>query len=76
MHTARAPARRPPPQVAPLLHGINMGTPADPLPTLQPDLAVFLAMRGPFAWTGAGVWGMSWPTGQARAAGRCPLVLT
>ena len=30
---------------------------------LEADIAAFLLMRGPWAWVGAGVWGMSWPVG-------------
>lgn len=48
---------------APLLHGLTFG-PDSSLPSLDADLAAFLLMRGPWAWTGAGYWGMSWPTGQ------------
>ena len=40
-------------QHAPLMHGIAMGTAAAPLPTLVADIATFLVMRGPFAYTGA-----------------------
>jgi len=47
---------------APLLHGLALG--ADGRPSaLAADVAAFQLMRGPWAWTGAGVWGMSWPMG-------------
>ncbi len=51
-------------QSAPLMHGINMGTGNGTLPSLDADIAAFLLMRGPWAFTGAGYWGMSWPVGQ------------
>ena len=47
---------------APLMHGVTFGENST-LPSLDADLAAFLLMRGPWAWTGAGYWGMSWPTG-------------
>ena len=51
---------------APLVMGLTPGHNAtDPLPQLAQDLAAFLLMRGPHAYIGYGVWGMSWPTGIA-----------
>lgn len=47
----------------PLMFGLNMGNSSNPLPYLEADIAAFLLMRGPWAWVGAGVWGMSWPVG-------------
>jgi len=47
-------------QSAPLMHGMNLGSAADPLPTADADIAAFLLARGPWAFTGAGEWGMSW----------------
>ena len=49
---------------APLLFGLHPGTNAT-LASLQQDLAAFLLMRGPWAWLGYGVWGMSWPAGTS-----------
>ena len=59
-------------QTAPLMHGIGMGNGNGTLPTLDADIASFLLMRGPWAFTGAGVWGMSWPTGQTWNANNTP----
>eukprot|EP01059_Diplonema_ambulator_P022936 TRINITY_DN382_c0_g2_i2.p1 TRINITY_DN382_c0_g2~~TRINITY_DN382_c0_g2_i2.p1 ORF type:complete len:427 (+),score=177.41 TRINITY_DN382_c0_g2_i2:99-1379(+) len=50
-------------QNLPLIFGLNMGTQPNLLPQLQQDIAAFLLMRGPYAYVGAGVWGMSWPAG-------------
>jgi hypothetical protein len=47
-------------QTAPLMHGLNLGNATVPLPTSDADIASFLLARGPWAWTGAGEWGMSW----------------
>lgn len=49
---------------APLLMGIQPGNSTHPLPNLHQDVAAFLLMRGPHAWLGYGVWGMSWPIGM------------
>ncbi len=50
----------------PLLFGLTPGeTDATSLPQLDADLAAFLLMRGPYAYAGWGVWGMSWPAGVA-----------
>eukprot|EP01061_Rhynchopus_euleeides_P026720 TRINITY_DN43531_c0_g1_i1.p1 TRINITY_DN43531_c0_g1~~TRINITY_DN43531_c0_g1_i1.p1 ORF type:complete len:453 (+),score=152.80 TRINITY_DN43531_c0_g1_i1:179-1360(+) len=46
----------------PLMFGLNMGT-NHTLPSLEADLATFLLIRGPYAYLGAGIWGMSWPAG-------------
>ncbi len=51
-------------QDAPLMFGLHMGSGTDPLPYVDADIAAFLLMRGPWAWAGAGVWGMSWPVGK------------
>lgn len=59
-------------QTAPLMHGINMGNGNGTLPTIDADIASFLLMRGPFAFTGAGYWGMSWPTGQTWNSSNTP----
>lgn len=50
---------------APLLLGLTPGTPAAPLPRLAAELAAFQLMRGPYAYVGYGVWGMSWPAGSS-----------
>lgn len=52
-------------QSAPLLFGLHAGNATDPLPFLEQDVAAFLLMRGPWAWAGYGVWGMSWPAGTS-----------
>ena len=45
--------------VTPVVHS---GT---PLPDVSQDVAGFLLLRGPHAYLGYGVWGMSWPTGSS-----------
>jgi hypothetical protein len=52
-------------QTVPLLFGLHAGNASDPLPFLEQDVAAFLLMRGPWAWAGYGVWGMSWPVGSS-----------
>ena len=42
------------------------------LPQLKQDLAFFLLARGPFAWLGWGVWGMTWPFNPEPAHGELP----
>lgn len=49
-------------QTAPLMHGINIGNGNGTFPSIDADIASFLLMRGPWAFTGYGQWGMSWPT--------------
>ena len=49
----------------PLLFGLHAGNATVPLPQLEQDIAAFLLMRGPWAWAGYGVWGMSWPAGTS-----------
>ena len=46
----------------PFMFGLNMGS-NHTLPSLKADLATFLLARGPYAYIGAGIWGMSWPAG-------------
>ena len=48
----------------PFLFGLNMGT-GHVLPTPEADISAFLLARGPYAYVGAGVWGMTWPVGAA-----------
>eukprot|EP01064_Diplonema_japonicum_P020338 TRINITY_DN295_c1_g1_i1.p1 TRINITY_DN295_c1_g1~~TRINITY_DN295_c1_g1_i1.p1 ORF type:complete len:427 (+),score=126.79 TRINITY_DN295_c1_g1_i1:46-1326(+) len=50
-------------QELPLIFGLDMGTSPNLLPQLTQDIAAFLLMRGPYAYVGAGIWGMSWPAG-------------
>ena len=57
----------------PLMFGIHMGSTASPLPYLTQDVAGFLLMRGPWAWIGAGVWGMSWPVGMTWNSSNVPV---
>lgn len=49
----------------PLLFGLHAGNATVPLPQLQQDIAAYLLMRGPWAFVGYGVWGMSWPVGTS-----------
>ena len=56
----------------PLLHGVNIDASGN-LTSLDADIASFLLMRGPWAWTGAGMWGMSWPTGRTWNSSNLPV---
>jgi hypothetical protein len=60
-------------QSTPLMFGIHMGTASAPIPYINQDVAAFLLMRGPWAWIGAGVWGMSWPVGMSFNAQNTPV---
>ena len=62
-------------QTTPLMFGIHPGNTTVPLPYLQQDIAAFLLMRGPFAYIGYGVWGMSWPAGMTWNNGKGTPVL-
>jgi len=42
------------------------------LAQLEQDLAFFLLVRGPYAWAGWGVWGMTWPFNAEPAHGGLP----
>ena len=57
----------------PLLHGVNFDGSGN-LTSIDADIAAFLLMRGPWAWTGAGYWGMSWPTGRTWNSSNVPVV--
>ena len=57
---------------APLLHGVSFDA-SGALTNVDADIAAFLLMRGPWAWTGAGYWGMSWPTGQTWNSSNVPV---
>lgn len=48
---------------APLLFGVHMGADGKSPPHVTADVATFLLARGPWAWMGAGYWGLSWPSG-------------
>ena len=52
-------------QDKPLLMGLHPGNDTNPLPYVDQEVAGFLLMRGPYAWLGYGVWGMSWPAGSS-----------
>ena len=48
-------------------------TVADNAPSqLEEDVAFFLLARGPYAWLGWGVWGMTWPFNPEPAHGELP----
>ncbi len=49
-------------QTVPLMHGAHPGNSTSPFPYMDQDMASFLLMRGPYAWTGYGEWGMTWDT--------------
>lgn len=57
---------------APLMHGVNFDAKGG-LASIDADIAAFLLMRGPWAWTGAGYWGMSWPTGKTWNSSNVPV---
>ena len=61
----RACASTSPWLTAPLLLGLTPGNKSAPLPRLAAALAAFHVMRGPYAYVGYGVWGMSWPAGSS-----------
>lgn len=48
----------------PLIFGIEPGTKDHRLPYFKQNLATFLLIRGPYAYLGYGVWGMSWPANE------------
>jgi hypothetical protein len=57
-------------QVHPMIFGFSMnGTNLTQLPQ---DLALFLLARGPCAWAGWGVWGMTWPFNAEPSHGQLP----
>lgn len=59
---------------APLLAGVHMGSGGSAeLPSVDADVAAFLLSRGPWAWIGAGVWGMSWPSGLTWNSSNTPV---
>ena len=60
-------------QRAPLLYGLHMGADGKTPPFVTADVATFLLARGPWAWLGAGVWGMSWPSGLTWNATNIPV---
>ena len=60
-------------RAAPLLFGMHMGADGQTPPFATADVAAFLLARGPWAWMGAGVWGMSWPTGLTWNASNTPV---
>ena len=68
---AQACVAAPPWRDAPLLHGLNFNS-SGGLPSVDADIAAFLLMRGPWAFTGAGYWGMSWPTGATWNSSNIP----
>ena len=41
-------------------------------PQLEIDIAFFLLARGPYAWVGYGVWGMTWPFNPEPRHGELP----
>lgn len=57
-------------QHAPKLFGLTVNSTA-PL-QLEQDIAFFLLARGPYAWLGWGVWGMTWPFNPEPAHGELP----
>ena len=49
----------------PFLFAIHPGNSSHVMPYLVQDVAIFLLVRGPYAWIGWGEWGMTWPPGIA-----------
>ena len=58
-------------QQLPLLFGLSVSSQHE-LVQLQQDLAFFQLARGPYAYLGWGVWGMTWPFNPERAHGALP----
>ena len=54
-----------------MLVGLNVAN-GTQLVQLQQDVAFFLLARGPYAWLGWGVWGMTWPFNAEPAHGALP----
>jgi hypothetical protein len=57
-----------------LLWGVAIGNSSDPLPQIEQDVAAFLLLRGPYAFIGAGVWGMTWDVGTGWQNATTPTV--
>jgi len=57
-------------QTLPKLFGLTVNSSA-PV-QLEQDMAFFLLARGPYAWLGWGVWGMTWPFNPEPAHGELP----
>lgn len=57
-------------QKLPLLFGLTVN--GTNILQLKEDMAFFLLARGPYAWLGWGVWGMTWPFNPEPAHGGLP----
>lgn len=57
-------------QLEPRLVGLSVN--GTQLTQLEQDVAFFLLVRGPYAWLGWGVWGMTWPFNPEPAHGTLP----
>merc|ERR1712167_425962 len=59
-------------QHEPTLFGLTVNSSLVQPSQLQQDIAFFLLARGPYAWLGWGVWGMTWPFNAEPAHGELP----
>jgi hypothetical protein len=57
-------------QAHPMIFGFSVN--GMNLTQLPQDLAFFLLARGPYAWAGWGVWGMTWPFNAEPSHGQLP----
>ena len=57
-------------QKLPLLFGLTVNN--SDIIQINEDIAFFLLARGPYAWLGWGVWGMTWPFNPEPAHGGLP----
>lgn len=59
-------------QQRPQLFGLTINGTEHAPQQLEQDVAFFLLARGPYAWLGWGVWGMTWPFNPEPAHGELP----
>lgn len=59
-------------QMLPKLFGLTINSTVTAPSQLEQDVAFFLLARGPYAWLGWGVWGMTWPFNPEPAHGELP----
>jgi hypothetical protein len=55
-----------------LLFGLSINSSTTTPAQVRQDVAFFLLARGPYAWAGWGVWGMTWPFNPEPAHGELP----
>lgn len=59
-------------QQNPQIFGLTINSTANRPQQLEQDVAFFLLARGPYAWLGWGLWGMTWPFNAEPAHGELP----